>query len=122
LGPGITPLQAGLGWVVAWDKGPFRGRAALEAERERGVHRKLAGLVSEGRQPARQGCSVFLPGGRATIGEVTSGNFSPTLQCGIAMAFLPPAVSAGTEVTIDVRGRRLDARVVKLPFVGKKGA
>ena len=52
LGPGITPLQAGLGWVVSWDKGPFRGRDALAAERERGVRRRLRGIATEGRRPA----------------------------------------------------------------------
>ena len=51
LGPGITPLQAGLGWVVGWDKPTFRGRAALEAERERGVARTLVGVATQGRRP-----------------------------------------------------------------------
>src|ERR671929_110684 len=55
LGPGITPLQAGLGWVVRFDKGDFRGKAPLEAERDRGVARRLRGLATEGRQPPRQG-------------------------------------------------------------------
>jgi aminomethyltransferase len=55
LGPGITPLQAGLGWVVAWDKGPFRGRRALAAERERGITRRLRGLLLDGRQAPREG-------------------------------------------------------------------
>src|SRR3954453_847257 len=59
LGPGITSLQAGLGWVVSWTKGDFRGRAALEAERERGVARRLRGLIVDGRQPPRQGYSVL---------------------------------------------------------------
>src|SRR5207302_3764920 len=72
LGPGITPLQAGLGWVVAWDKpSGFRGKAALEAERARGVARQLRGLATEGRQPPRQGCAVLVEGKPA--GEVTSG-------------------------------------------------
>ena len=55
LGPGITPLQAGLGWVVGWDKAEFRGREALEAERHDGVRRRLVGLATEGRQPPREG-------------------------------------------------------------------
>jgi aminomethyltransferase len=53
---------------------------------------------------------------------VTSGNFSPTLECGIALAFVPPDVKPGAELSIDVRGRPLAARVVKLPFIAKKGA
>jgi aminomethyltransferase len=59
LGPGITPLQARLGWVVGWSKGGFRGRAALEAERRRGVPRLLQGLRTDGRQPPRAGYRVF---------------------------------------------------------------
>ncbi|HLI23819.1 MAG TPA: glycine cleavage system aminomethyltransferase GcvT, partial [Acidimicrobiales bacterium] len=63
LGPGITPLQAGLGWVVAWDKpGGFRGRDALIAERDAGVARRLAGLVTAGRQPPRHGYPVLVEG------------------------------------------------------------
>src|SRR5439155_22790737 len=82
LGPGITTLEAGLGWVVSWTKGDFRGRAPLEAEKERGVARRLRGLVVEGRQPPRQGYPVLVDGKPA--GEVTSGNFSPMLEQGIA--------------------------------------
>ena len=117
LGPGITPLQAGLGWVVGWDKGEFRGRAALEAERERGVARRLRGLTVEGRRPPRQGDTVLVDG--KPEGEVTSGNFSPTLERGIALAFLPPGVEPGAAVEVDVRGKPLPGIVTKLPFVRK---
>jgi aminomethyltransferase len=119
LGPGITPLQAGLGWVVGWDKGDFRGRAALEAERARGVQRRLRSLVVVGRQLPREGYTVLVDGKPA--GEVTSGNFSPTLGHGIALAFLPPAVEPGARVEVDIRGRHVPAEVVKLPFVTRKG-
>jgi aminomethyltransferase len=115
LGPGITPLQAGLGWVARFDKGPFRGREPLLAERERGVARRLRGLLGEDRRVPRAGCPVLVDGEPA--GEVTSGNFSPTLGRGIALAFLPPAVADGTAVTIDVRGRPVPATVVPTPFV-----
>jgi aminomethyltransferase len=118
LGPGITPLQAGLGWVVAWDKGEFRGRAVLEAERERGVARLLRGIVLDGRQPPRPGYSVLLDGKPA--GTVTSGNFSPTLGRGIALAFLPPEVKPGDAVEVDVRNHPVVGRVVPLPFVPKR--
>ncbi|HEX4217441.1 MAG TPA: glycine cleavage system protein T, partial [Acidimicrobiales bacterium] len=60
LGPGITPLQAGLGWVVGWDKAVFRGRQALEAERAAGVRRHLVGVSTPGRQPPRQGSTVLV--------------------------------------------------------------
>ena len=115
LGPGITPLQASLGWVVAWHKGDFRGRAALEAERRRGVDRELRGLAVHGRQPPRAGYPVLV--GSELVGEVTSGNFSPTLGHGIALAFLPPHSREGHEVTVDARGQPLPARIVPLPFV-----
>jgi aminomethyltransferase len=115
LGPGITPLQAGLGWVVRFDKGDFRGRAPLEAERERGVARRLRGMTTEGRQPPREGATVSRDG--SVVGTVTSGNFSPTLGHGIALGFLDPAIEPGFDVDIDVRGRSLPARVVETPFV-----
>lgn len=116
LGEGITPLQAGLGWVVRWDKGEFRGRAALAAEREAGPTRRLRGLHVEGRRPPRAGCAVLVDD--EVVGEVTSGNFSPMLEHAIALAFLPPHVADGAAVTIDVRGSRLSAVVTKPPFVG----
>jgi aminomethyltransferase len=114
LGPGITPLQAGLGWVVAWDKGDFRGRPALAEERERGVSRRLRGFEVEGRRPPRAGQAILVDG--EAVGEVTSGNFSPTLERGIALGFVPPDVEEGTEVTIDVRGTPVPARIVPTPF------
>ncbi|MBM3660452.1 MAG: glycine cleavage system aminomethyltransferase GcvT [Actinobacteria bacterium] len=114
LGPGITSLQAGLGWVVRFDKGDFRGREALAAERDRGVARHLVGILTEGRRPARQGSAVLVDGEQ--VGEVTSGNFSPMLERGIALAFVPPAVDVGAAVSIDVRGSALAGEVVGLPF------
>ena len=114
LGPGITPLQAGLGWVVAWDKGDFRGRTALAAEKERGVTRRLRGFEVEGRRPPRAECKVILDG--EVVGELTSGNFSPTLERGIALGFLPPGVTEGTPVEIDVRGTLIPATIVPTPF------
>jgi aminomethyltransferase len=117
LGAGITSLQAGLGWVVAWNKPTFRGRAALAAERDRGVARLLRGIATEGRRPPRADCAVLIDG--EVSGTVTSGNFSPMLEHGIALAFLPPDVADGTAVTIDVRGSMLPGIVVPLPFVAK---
>jgi aminomethyltransferase len=100
--------------VVSWDKGEFRGRKALAVEREQGVGRKLRGLEVEGRRPPRADQTVT-SGGEA-IGRVTSGNYSPTLERGIALAFLPPEVGEGREVAIDVRGNEVPAAVVPLPF------
>ncbi len=119
LGPGITPLQVGLGWVVAWDKPAFRGRAALEAERARGIARRLRGVAVADRRPPRQGYAVLVDGKPA--GEITSGNFSPMLGHGIGLAFLPPGVAINDEVELDARGSHVPARVVKTPFVKKAG-
>lgn len=114
LGPGITPLQAGLDWVVRFDKGDFRGRAALERERARGPQRLLRGLVAEGRRPLRDGQVVWAGG--TEVGVVTSGNYSPVLERGIGLAFLPPTIDDGAEVVVDARGKDLAARVTKPPF------
>ena len=120
LGPGITPLQAGLGWVVGWAKGPFRGRGPLEAERAAGVRRRLAGLVGESRQPLREEANV-IHGGTA-VGTLTSGNFSPVLERGIGMAFLDTAagLEPGVEVSVELRGRAVAATVSTLPFLGRR--
>jgi aminomethyltransferase len=118
LGFGVTPLQAGLSWVIGWDKPNFRGKMALEAERATGVSRRLRGVLADGRQPLREGNEVLVDG--EVIGCLTSGNYSPVLERGIGMGFLPPEVEPGVRVEIDVRGRRQPAEVVKLPFVAKK--
>ena len=117
LGPGITPLQAGLGWVVAWTKPSFRGRTALAAEQATGPRRRLVGIATAGRRPPRADCAVLVDG--APVGVVTSGNFSPVLGHGIALAFVPPTIDVGAEVTIDVRGTALPGSVVATPFVAK---
>lgn len=118
LGPGITTLNAGLGWVVAWDKGDFRGRDALVAQRDAGVAPVLRGLSTEGRRPPRADQEVLRDG--AVVGRISSGNFSPVLGHGIALAFVDPSVQVGDELAIDVRGQAVPATVVDLPFVAKK--
>jgi aminomethyltransferase len=115
LGQGITPLQAGLGWVVAWGKPAFRGKAALETERAAGPHRVLRGVATEGRRPPREGSLVLQDGHQ--VGVVTSGNFSPVLGHGIALGFVPPDTPEGVAVVIDVRGKDLAGRVAATPFV-----
>jgi len=117
LGPGITSLQAGLGWVVAWDKKTFVGRDAALAERDRGVARRLVGIRTDGRRPARAGCAVLVDD--TVIGEVTSGNFSPVLGHGIAMAYVDPELDSGATVVVDVRGKSLPGTVVDLPFLAR---
>lgn len=116
LGPGITPLQAGLDWVVAWDKPNFLGRDALLAEKREGPVRRLRGLSIEGRRPVREGSAVHDREG-GVLGTVTSGNFSPTLGHCVAMALLTGDVAPGATVMVDLRGTLVEATVVALPFV-----
>ncbi len=118
LGPGITPLQARLGWAVGWDKGPFRGREPLAQERSRGVTRRLAGLTVDGRRPPREGYTVRTGGQDGRVaGVVTSGNFSPTLGHGIALAFVATDVDDAAPLAVEMRGELVPARRTPLPFV-----
>lgn len=117
---GISPLEAGMGWTIAWepaDRG-FNGRAALEALRAAGPKMKQVGLVLESRGVLRDGMTVTVPG--AGVGVITSGTFSPTLKQSIAIARVP--VGTAETATVDLRGTETPVRVVKLPFVrhGKK--
>ena len=112
-----TTLEAGLGWVLGWQKETFKGRAAVERERERGVARLLKGVATPGRQPLRDGGEVFVDG--VPVGLLTSGNFSPVLEHGIGMGLLAPELEEGTDVTVVLRGREIAASVTGLPFVRK---
>lgn len=111
----ISPVQARSGWAVGWKKEQFWGREALLAEKAAGPARISWGLEVTGRGIPRAHCTVLR--GEEPIGEVTSGTFSPTRREGIALALLEPTVEAGDEVTIEVRGRGIPARVVRPPFV-----
>jgi aminomethyltransferase len=110
----VTPVQARLGWAVGWSKERFWGREPLLTEKEQGPRRLLRGLVAGGRGIARPGMRVL---GEAAVGVVTSGTFSPTLRKGIALALLDRGVADGTEVSVEVRGRREPFVVTKPPFV-----
>lgn len=117
LGPNITTLNARLGWVVAWDKEVgFPGREALERQRAEGPSPLLWGLTTNSRRPPRSGQEVRRDG--VTVGTVSSGNFSPHLGAGIALAFLEAGLKPGDEVVIDQRGTEVPATVVKPPFTG----
>ncbi len=109
------PYESGLGWTVVLEPRTrgFVGRAALEAVAAEGSPRKLVGLMLTERGVLRARQRVVAPG--AGEGTVTSGTFSPTLERSIALARLPAA--AGTRVEVQIRGRMLEARVVKPPFV-----
>lgn len=111
----ISPLEAGLGWTVAWDpqERNFIGRQAIEQQRQQKVERKLVGLVLLDKGVLRNHQKVIVNG--VGEGEITSGSFSPTLGKAIAFARVP--VGTGDSCQVEVRGRLLNARVVKLPFV-----
>ena len=119
LGEGISSLQAGLEWVVAWNKPIFHGRASLLLEKEQGVSRRLVGISIPGRRPARDGTRVLDESG-AEVGFISSGNFSPTLGHCVAMAFVKPTTAVGDSVSMDVRGTLIEGVVVPTPFVAKK--
>jgi aminomethyltransferase len=112
----ISPLQARSGWAVGWKKDAFWGRDALRAEKEAGPARLLWGIESLDRGIPRAHMAVLADDG-TTVGEVTSGTFSPTKKIGIGLALLAPSVAEGDEVAVDVRGRQAAVRVVKPPFV-----
>jgi aminomethyltransferase len=115
----ISPVQARSGWAVGWKKETFWGDQALRAEKEAGPTRVLRGLLAVGRgipRPHMTVNSAADPAG-TTLGEVTSGTFSPTLKKGIALALLDTGVNEGDQVTVDIRGRQEAFEVVKPPFV-----
>ncbi len=112
-----TPLEAGLGWVVKLDKGDFLGRDVLAAQKEKGLDRKLVGFEVRERGIARQGHAVVSQEDGGKVGAVTSGTWSPTFEKALGMAYVPADLSApGTPLSLDVRGKRLAAEVVALPF------
>jgi glycine cleavage system T protein (aminomethyltransferase) len=114
----ISPLQARLSWAVGWKKPRFWGRPKLLAEKEAGPVRTLWGITALDRNIPRPHMTV-LDAADATIGEVTSGTFSPTLKHGIGLALINTVagVVPGDEIRLDVRGRRSDVQVTKPPFV-----
>ena len=111
-----NPVQAGLMWAVAMDKGPFLGSEAITRIKESGPPTRLVGFEVTGRGIPRAHCPLLLPDGTLT-GEATSGGFSPTLQKGIGMGYLAsPHAKAGTEIAVDIRGTVTPARIVQRPF------
>jgi aminomethyltransferase len=117
--PEIDPVSAGLAFAISKARrqsGGFPGAEPILKLLAEGSPTRRVGLALEGRMAAREGAEVFA--GDAKVGTVTSGGFSPTLGHPIAMAFVAAAHSSeGTELEIEVRGKRLSARVVAMPFV-----
>jgi aminomethyltransferase len=115
----ITPLEAGLGWIVKLDKGsPFMGDKALRYQKQRGVTRKLVGFKLEGRAFPRHGYPVYYSG--RDVDVVRSGTMSPSLGYPIGTTYLPADVAkVGTKFEVEIRGQRVPAEVVKRPFYTK---
>jgi aminomethyltransferase len=111
-----NPLESGLSWTVSFDDPArdFIGRAALQALKAAGPRRKFVALLLADRGVLRGHQKVVTSAGD---GEVTSGTFSPTMEKSIALARVPAATKLGDTVQVDVRGKLLNARVVKAPFV-----
>src|SRR5438034_558401 len=110
-----TPLEAGLAWVVKLGKGDFVGRAALAEQAARGVVRRLVGIELAEPGVPRHGCAVWRDGD--AVGSVTSGTRSPTLGRYIGLAYVTAGAAApGTPVAVEIRGRRVPARVVARTF------
>lgn len=117
LSDSINPLEAGLGWITALDaerKGDFLGRAALEAIRDRGVARRMTGVVLDGLAIPREGCAVYC--NDRVVGTVTSGTLSPTLGQGIALALVEADVENGAALEVEIRGARKPAKATSRAF------
>ena len=112
----ISPLEAGLGWLVHLDKQEdFIGRKVLEQQKADGLARKLVGLTLEGRNIARHDYPLLQ--GKETVGIVTSGTLSPTLGYPVALGYVPPALAKpGQTIEVGIRSKTFLATVVKRPF------
>lgn len=121
LGDDISPLEAGLGWIVKLQKGPFTGSDVLAKQKEEGLKRKLVGFEVTDRGIARDGFDVYVDDQK--VGVVTSGSPAPYLKKNIGLAFVPVEfANPGQEITIDVRGKRLTATIVPTPFYKREKA
>ncbi len=110
-----TPLEAGMDRFISFGKGDFIGRAALIAQRQNGIKRRLIGFELIDKGIPRQGCKIFVKG--IEIGAVTSGNMSPTLKKGIGLGYVNLGYDKiGDEIEIEIRGKAVLVKVVSLPF------
>lgn len=111
-----NPLEAGLGWITKLNKTDFTAKPVLEKIKADGVKRKLVGFVFSEKAVPRHGYNIVING--SVSGVVTSGTFSPSLEKGIAMGYVPINNSAvGAKIQVDVRGKLMDATIVPLPFL-----
>jgi len=108
-----TPYEANCGWVVKLSKENFIGKAALEAKKAAGFSSKLMGVQLKAPGVPREGCKVFVGGQEK--GFLTSGTFSPLFK-GIGVGYISTDVAVGTEVEVEIHGRKVPAEIVKTPF------
>lgn len=115
-----TPFEANIEWTVSFEKGGFIGSQALLAQKQAGVPRRFMAFELVEKAVPRHGFKILDSVSSRVIGEVTSGNFSPLLQKGIGLGYVPPSYEApGTALAIDIRGKAVPAVVVKAPFYKK---
>ncbi len=111
----VSPLEAGLRWVVKFKKGDFIGREPMLALKKEGLKRTLIGFEIEGKRLPRHGYPIFIGG--EEVGVVTSGGYCPSLDKGMGMGFVPKTSAAvGTSLEISARGKMLGATIVERPF------
>ncbi len=114
-----TVLEAGLGWLVKFNKGDFVGKDALEKQKKAGIEKKLSGFEIIGRGIARPHYPVFADGMKTS--EVRSGTYAPFLKKSIGLTYLPvEKAKPGAEIEIEIRGKKTKAQVVPLPFYKRK--
>jgi len=114
-----TPLEARISFVVKFDKESFIGKEALLKQKEEGLKRRRVGIKMLERGIPRKGYGIYKNGEK--IGEVTSGTFSPFLEAGIGMGYVKIEYdNESEEVTVDIRGKRLRAEIIKLPFYQRR--
>jgi len=112
-----SPLEAGLGFFIRFDKGDFIGRAALAAQKAEGLKRRLVAFNVAGRGIPRHGYALYSPSG-AQIGQVTSGSYAPSLERDIGMGYvLTKFATPGSLIAVDVRGKARPAEIVKGRFM-----
>lgn len=119
-----TPMEAGVEWAVSFQKGDFIGRDALLKQKGAGLTRRFMAFELLEKGVPRHGFKITKPGTTGEIvGEVTSGNLSPLLQKGIGLGYVPPSLAnPGASIVIDIRGKSMQAVVVKPPFYKKPRA
>ncbi len=115
-----NPIEAGLGWICKLDKGDFIGKNVIAKIKEEKPKRRLVAFELKERGFPRHNYNILHNG--EVVGKVTSGIFSPSLNKGIGLGYVPRSLSkAGTDLEIDIRGKHLEAVVVKPPFY-KRGS